>query len=509
MNKYVLTGALALLILVIALPVYGYLEPTRMARSQEELRQQYVSDAAVLYIENCAVCHGIRGEGIGPNPPLDNPDLREADYETLFKTIARGRYGTAMGAWHIEEGGIFNDYQIQELVALIRYGDWSQVGELAAQRGVIPPTLPVPEVGEDLVQQVMALGPEGELWAQGMQLYAQNCTTCHGVNGEGSDLGVPLNTEDVREKDADILARTIREGVPGTLMAAWKNTLSNEDIEAIVAFLKNWDRINEAGLVLEPPEPIHIDVNNPEEMLALGERIFTTTCTACHGEDGTGGIGPAINSQQFLSRHTDDQIRDAIVYGGRRPNSRMPAFGDRLTSVEIDALVAYIRSLEPTAPWVANPRGSGQGGGPPWLQATPDANNPIAPGMGRGRQNEEGNMPGMGGPPWRRTGTPVPQDHRGENMNRGPALRLRGEVVRVEGNRLTFQAETGQTVEVMLGPPWFWEEKGIALHPGDIVELEGFESPDHMEVNWVRNVSTGETVQLRTDEGMPVWNQTP
>jgi len=57
----------------------------------------------------------------------------------------------------------------------------------------------------------------------------------------------------------------------------------------------------------------------------------------------------------------------------------MPAIGDRLTSVEIDALVAYLRAREPTAAWVENPRSSQQGGGPPWLRATPDTGNPIGP----------------------------------------------------------------------------------------------------------------------------------
>ncbi len=61
----------------------------------------------------------------------------------------------------------------------------------------------------------------------------------------------------------------------------------------------------------------------------------------------------------------------------------------------------------------------------------------------------------------------------------------------------------------MLGPPWFWSESGIALTPGDQIELEGFESTDatHMEVNWLTNLTTGETIQLRTPEGLPVWNE--
>lgn len=395
MNGYKVISGLALLILVAALPIYVWMEPDRMVQAQVTLRQEFVSDAAVMYVENCAVCHGAAGEGIGPVPALDNPALWTADYDSLFKTIARGRYGTTMAGWHVDEGGIFNDYEIDELVALVRYVDWSQVRELAAAQGLIPPTLPVPQVEEGFLEEIATLAPEGSQWAKGIQLYANNCTVCHGVNGEGSDLGVPLNTAELRLRETIELARIINEGVPGTAMVAWKNTLSAEDIEVLVAFLQNWDVIEAEGLVLEPPEPTHIDLDDPEEVLALGERIYSTTCTACHGENGSGGTGPTLNSLQLLTRNTDEQLKDTIVNGGFRPNSSMPAFGDRLTSVEIDALVHYIRAWEPTATWVENPRGSQQGGGPPWLRATPDPNSPVSPNEAKSSGN-----PG-GGPPWR------------------------------------------------------------------------------------------------------------
>jgi mono/diheme cytochrome c family protein len=397
MNRYIIISILALLTLVVIVPVYAMLEPERMANSQVDLRQEFVSDAALLYVENCAVCHGAAGEGIGAIPGLDNPALWTADYDFLFKTIARGRYGTMMAGWHVDEGGIFNDYQVDELVALIRYVDWPQVGELAAAQGLIPPTLPVPQVEEAFLEEIAALSPEGSAWAEGMQIYANNCTVCHGINGEGSDLGVSLNNPDVRALDPAELSHTINEGVPGTLMVSWANVLEPQAIESLVSFLQNWDVIEGQGLALTPPEPIRIDLDDPEEVMVLGERIFSTTCAVCHGDNGSGGTGPALNSQQVLTSKSDEKIQSTIVNGGRRPNSSMPSFGDRLTSVEISAVVDYIRAWEPTATWVENPRGSQQGGGPPWLRATPDVNNPIGPESGaQGGRGGQG-----GGPPWR------------------------------------------------------------------------------------------------------------
>ncbi len=74
-------------------------------------------------------------------------------------------------------------------------------------------------------------------------------------------------------------------------------------------------------------------------------------------------------------------------------------------------------------------------------------------------------------------------------------------------NQLTFRDDAGSERQAMLGPPWWWSDNGIELQPGDAIELEGFESPDHMEVNWIQNLRTGERLDLRTPEGMPVWSQ--
>lgn len=507
MNKYTLITLISFLAVALLLPLYALREPQRMASAQDHLRQTFVGDAALLYAENCAVCHGANGEGLGANPPLDSPVLRAADYDFLYKIIARGLYGTAMPAWHQDEGGIFNAYQVDELIALIRYGDWGEVRELAAARGLIPVSLPVPDVPETTLAQVRALDTaQGETWARGLQLYAANCTVCHGVNGEGSNLAPALNTADLQAVDTAELVLLITEGVPGTLMSGWSSALAAEDIEAIARFLVNWHRLDEAGVALAPPAPIAIDVDNPQEMLGLGERIFATTCTACHGQEGSGGLGPALNSQQFLTARDDAAIYSAIVNGGHRPFSQMPAFGDRLTSVELDALVQYIRAWEPTAPLVENPRGTAQGGGPPWLRTKPDGTTTQpgqggGPPAGAGSGNGRGNGNGQGGPAWRQQNAdpalqPTP----------APTLSFAGEVVAVDGNALTVRQQDGSELSLMLGPPWFWSESGIPLAPGDRVGGEGFQSPDHTEVNWLANHTTGQTIHLRNPDGTPVWS---
>jgi mono/diheme cytochrome c family protein len=141
MKKSDLISLTALAILVVGLFVYAVLEPSRMARAESGLRQHHVLEAAGLYVDYCALCHGADGAGIGAMPAINNPALAEADDELLFRSIARAAHNTAMAAWHVEEGGVLNDYQIGELVTLIQHADWAEVNAVAKKQGFEPPVI--------------------------------------------------------------------------------------------------------------------------------------------------------------------------------------------------------------------------------------------------------------------------------------------------------------------------------------------------------------------------------
>jgi mono/diheme cytochrome c family protein len=184
MNRYSLISLFALLAFVIALPVYAWMEPGRLQQSQASLRQAYLEEGAVLYLEYCALCHGPAGEGVGITPALNHPALAEAHPEFLFRTIARASHGTTMAAWHIEEGGALNNYQIDELVSFIRFADWQQVNQLAAERGFTLPPETAAELGlafmeyehEDDPHRCVACHEEPEVH---IGRFGLNCARCH------------------------------------------------------------------------------------------------------------------------------------------------------------------------------------------------------------------------------------------------------------------------------------------------------------------------------------------
>ena len=177
-------GLAALLVFVIAFPVYGFTESQRMARAKVLLQESYVIDGIELYVTNCASCHGADGAGIGMIPGLNNPALAKAQADALTKTIARSIHGTAMASWHIDEGGLLTDFQVKKLVTLIQNADWAMVGRVAAVRGYVEPMKPAIENGlsfletetEEDPHRCVACHEDPEMHAD---LFGINCARCH------------------------------------------------------------------------------------------------------------------------------------------------------------------------------------------------------------------------------------------------------------------------------------------------------------------------------------------
>ncbi len=71
------------------------------------------------------------------------------------------------------------------------------------------------------------------------KLYATNCAPCHGDNRHGIyDLGGTLIPESLAARSDTAIQQTISEGIPYTAMPAFKDTLSPEEIDALVQFIK-------------------------------------------------------------------------------------------------------------------------------------------------------------------------------------------------------------------------------------------------------------------------------
>ena len=352
-----LIGLGSLLLIVVALGFYMLNEQDRIVEAQAQVLSVQLDEAMTLYAENCSVCHGVSGEGIGTTPPLNNPALKTMPFEDIYKTISRGRYQTAMPAWAIEDGGPLSDYQIGELVALIGYGDWGETGNRVINLGLAPLVPFTTEPDPALLAEIANL-PDGATLQTAVQLFAENCVACHGADGLGTGIAPALNDLDTREKTVEELTRTLTYGNTGTLMAGWSNVLATDQINALVTLIKRWEEVP-VGTIPAPNVPIP----TTEESIALGSQLFATNCSRCHGPEGQGTPrAPSLNVQSFFVDKSDQAIQQIITSGV--PGTAMPTWGDRMTDAEIQAIVGFIRQWEATAPEVATL--TRPGGGPAW-----------------------------------------------------------------------------------------------------------------------------------------------
>ena len=76
--------------------------------------------------------------------------------------------------------------------------------------------------------------------------------------------------------------------------------------------------------------------------LRMGQRLFKSNCSVCHGSDGKGNYAfPNLTDDVWLYGGTEEKIKETL-YNGR--NAAMPAWGATLGN-DIDAMAAYVKSL--------------------------------------------------------------------------------------------------------------------------------------------------------------------
>lgn len=200
----------------------------------------------------------------------------------------------------------------------------------------------------------------------GQTLFANNCVTCHGEKGEGSDIAPSLNNKEFLSKtDDDTIFSIVSSGVPNTRMPAWNQShggpMTDEDVRNLVAFIRSWQANAPDVTVTVRPG----DANQ-------GAAIFNGTCIVCHGPEGKGtDRAPALNDPAKLQQFNDSWYRQVIMDG--RPAQGMPTWGTVLSPEQINDVLALFdlwrsRTVTQTALLTSTPA----------LQSTPSATTVVA-----------------------------------------------------------------------------------------------------------------------------------
>ena len=135
---------------------------------------------------------------------------------------------------------------------------------------------------------------------------------------------------------------------------------TDEDLEDSTNRVMLWGAVLMVAMALAFPfyrwfEPEARAAAREAQLASLAEEgatIWSFNCASCHGLNGEGAVGPALNSKQFLQSATDEQMSLLVAVG--IPGSQMSAYsqdhGGPLTSEQIRAVTTFMRSWEPEAP---------------------------------------------------------------------------------------------------------------------------------------------------------------
>ncbi|MFQ5605405.1 MAG: c-type cytochrome [bacterium] len=269
-----------------------------------------------LYRSRCGTCHGLDGEG-GIGPSLNNQDfLAIASDEFLYKTIVHGRRNTAMPSW-----SRLSKEEIASIIAVLRRWQKTPQRRLSSQKIT------------------------GNI-ENGRQLFTSMCVGCHGRYGQGSVGPAILNKDFLIAATDQFILHSISRGRGQSAMRSWAKEfqgmeqLSKQEMNDIVAFMRGQEDVQ--------PEGIYTNIS--PGTVSKGKELYEGMCSGCHGKNGEGKHGPALNNQEFLNAATNGFIQATIALGRSGTAMRSWAKGaqgyEELSADEINDITTYIRSWQ-------------------------------------------------------------------------------------------------------------------------------------------------------------------
>lgn len=243
---------------------------------------QLIAKGKQVYEQNCAVCHGVKGEGNGEAAPFLVPRPRNfvlAQYrlrttatgnlptdQDLFRSVSLGMPGTPMPPWRFH----LSDDDRWAVVEYIKTFS-PQFQQSESQPQVIAISDPPPK-SETAVKQGHEL----------FEKYA--CNTCHGDRGKGDGPSAGTLVNDVGQKitprnltnpaayksgysEKDIV-RTVLTGFNGTPMLGFAGAMKPEEAWDIAYFIQTLAKpgpnvilqASRSGLAIADPGPADVKV---------------------------------------------------------------------------------------------------------------------------------------------------------------------------------------------------------------------------------------------------------
>jgi ubiquinol-cytochrome c reductase cytochrome c subunit len=167
--------------------------------------------------------------------------------------------------------------------------------------------------------------------AQGHSLFEDSCSSCHGLDAQGTAQAPSLIGAGSAAVDFQMSTGRMPAKELGAENDRKPTTFTQQQIYDIAAY------VNSLGGGPAIPSPEQVSTNDAKT--ALGEELFSTNCAQCHGFAGAGGALTYGKNAPSLNAATPTQIYEAMLTG---PEA-MPVFGDgTITPAEKQDIIAYV-----------------------------------------------------------------------------------------------------------------------------------------------------------------------
>jgi ubiquinol-cytochrome c reductase cytochrome c subunit len=199
---------------------------------------------------------------------------------------------------------------------------------LAATGGAYAVLAPSPQANA-------ATGASAATLRDGRSLVLTNCSSCHGLNAEGSSdgpslIGVGAAAVDFQVSTGRMPATQVNEQVE-----VKPQQFTREEIAAMAAYI--------ASLSPGPSIPGRDDLDFADADAARGGQIYRTNCSMCHNFAGSGGALSRGKFAPSLRQSSPKTIWEAMLTG---PQS-MPVFADTTMKPEDKRdIIAYLNATE-------------------------------------------------------------------------------------------------------------------------------------------------------------------
>ncbi|HZR14084.1 MAG TPA: c-type cytochrome [Acidimicrobiia bacterium] len=353
-------------IIAAALPIYWLWEPTRESKAVAGFDKAAVDRGATLFANDtmkaydptqslrCADCHGTDASGgsttyvlqppaSGSNQPVQvtwrapalNTVLLRYTPAQVNQIITYGRPGTPMPAWGVAGGGSKNTQSVDDLIAYLQSIQLSPAKAQQQEQSDLNSMISTAQSNVKTARDNLASAQQ--------QLAQDEAALAKNPTDKDLQTAVQLDREDITNAQAAIKNSQVYAQQTQQLVTTWKSGDPN--------------------------------VQNSPAQIAYGNLLFQANCARCHtrgwsyfdptkggvplpSAQGTGAFGPNLTNGAVVDQFPGPEgiteqytwIADGVEankqYGVRGISSgRMPHFGTLLSKEQIDAIIAYERSL--------------------------------------------------------------------------------------------------------------------------------------------------------------------